>query len=103
MQNLSTFWNRSIIFAEIGYCSNFGTNINPGSCWSQESNTSALDLTAQSNCYSAFFQAIWSKQNWFNGVFFWGWTTDPNAGGVKDEGYTPNGKPSADVCKQYWS
>ena len=96
-KNLSaTYNNKKIIFAEIGYCSTNGANKNPAFCGS------TLNIEAQTNCYQAFFDAIY-KQSFLQGVFWWDWATDPGNAGLQNKAFTPNGKPAANLCKQYFS
>lgn len=99
LESLSTQWNRPLFFAEIGFCSSTGTNSNPAGCGGDGA---PLNLQAQANAYSAFFQALWG-QDWFSGVFWWAWNTDTSNGGPSDTGFSPNGKPAASVMKQYYS
>ena len=80
--------NKMIVFGEIGYCSCYGTNINPDQCL--QSNQ-PLNITAQENCYSAFLNSIYS-QPFTYGVFLWNWKTDSNDKGNQNKGYTVNGK-----------
>ena len=47
--------------------------------------------TSQAVCYQAMFQAVYD-QPWFDGVYFWAWTTNPDDAGVNGEAFTPNGR-----------
>ena len=70
LQSLSEKYNgKEIIFAEIGYCSNEGTNVEPWNCWDSKT---ANSQQSQSNCYQAMFNTVY-QQSWFKGVFFWDW------------------------------
>jgi hypothetical protein len=89
--------NKPITFAEIGYCSVTGANVNPANNCGNET---MLNTTAQRNLYEAFFLGVY-PQPWLKGVFWWAWATDPANGGVKDASFTPHGKPAEEVMK-FW-
>jgi hypothetical protein len=93
LANLSSQYNhKPILFTEIGYCSDAGSNITPYSC----PNPVSLDLTEQANDYQAVFDNVVS-QSWFAGVYWWAWSTNPDAGGPTDAGYSPQNKPAEAV------
>lgn len=50
--------------------------------------------------------AIWLDQvrraEWIDGVFFWLWYSDPNAGGMNDRDYTVQNKPAQVIIRQHW-
>ena len=98
LKSLHKQYNKYIIFGEVGYCSNHGTNIDPYKCL--QSNQS-LDINAQTNCYDAFFEGLWTQVPNY-GVFFWSWHTDPNDKGNENKGYTINGKNAAGLVRYYW-
>jgi len=87
--------NKSIIFSEIGFCSKRGTNVNPAACIGSE-----LDLNAQAMLYESVYQTFWHL-DWFQGIFWWAWETNPSDGGPKDSGFSPNGKPAEQVMLKY--
>jgi hypothetical protein len=105
IEGLSTKWNKSIIFVEIGYTSAYKAHARPYnmnlisfddcSVWAL-----CIFLQEQQNCYEAFFRTFWS-QNWFDGVFWWLWRTDPHDGYTSDPGFSPVGKP-AEMTMNYW-
>eukprot|EP01084_Bolivina_argentea_P088188 159238_1 len=100
LASLSQKYNgKEIIFAEIGYCSNQGTNVEPWNCWDSKTPNSEQ---AQANCYEAMFNTVY-QESWFKGVFFWDWSTDPKDAGASNNGYNPSGKSAAAVCKQNFS
>ena len=58
-----------------------------------------LNMQAQADAYTAFFEAAYS-QPWFKGAFFWDWETNPHQGGRCDGGafsFTPAGKLAEQV------
>jgi hypothetical protein len=87
-------WERPIIFTEIGYRSLDGTNQAP----SNFQNSGNIDLQEQADCYQAVFDAL-GDETWWQGVFWWNWTTNPNQGGPNDNGYTANNKPAENVLR----
>lgn len=92
--------SKKIIFTEIGYCSQNGTNTQP---WNYNVSLTK-DLQEQADCYQAALE-VFKNATWFEGWFWWGWETDPNAGkpGTPDEKkYTPQNKPAQEVLRQYY-
>jgi len=91
---------KKIIFTEIGYCSQNGTNTEP---WNY--NLSPVkDLQEQADCYQAALE-VFRNATWFEGWFWWSWETDPNAGkpGTPDElHYTPQNKPAQEILYHYY-
>jgi hypothetical protein len=93
----STQTGKDIIFTEIGYCSQDGTNTEPWN-WNISPNT---DLKEQADCYNAALE-VFKEKTWFKGWFWWNWETDPNAGGPADKHFTPQNKPAQTVLRQYY-
>jgi hypothetical protein len=91
LRDLSQKWDRRILFTEVGYQSRDGTNQTP---WNVESAT--IDLQEQADCYQALFEAF-AEQEWWQGVFWWNWTTNPNQGGTLDTDFTANNKPAENI------
>lgn len=91
--------SKKIVFTEIGYVSQDGTNTQP---WSGFSPPHAIDLQEQADCYHAALENFRSR-TWFMGWFWWNWETDPNAGGPTDNWYPLQNKPAQDVLNQYYS
>jgi len=88
---------KPIVFTEIGYTSQNGTNTEP---WTNVSQT--VDLQEQADCYQAALE-VFKDKSWFNGWFWWDWETNPNAGGLADTNYTPQNKPCQNILYQYYS
>lgn len=92
---------KPILFAEWGYLS---MDQSGWRTWELEGDPKAygLNLTAQRNCYEAFFEALWDEP-WFAGGFVWQWYCDaPNAGGSNDKDHTPQNKPAFEVLKKWY-
>ncbi len=91
---------RRVLFTEFGYRSIDYTAHKP---WSADREESGINLEAQTNAKKAIFQAFWNE-DWFAGGFVWKWFIDhPNAGGTKDNRFTPQNKPAQEVIKSYYS
>jgi hypothetical protein len=96
----STNWpDMNVMFTEVGYCSYAGTNITP---YAGPSSSSVLDISEQNNCYMALL-SVCSNYSWWKGAFWWSWETNPNAGGLDDNDYTPQNKPASTVTlREYY-
>jgi hypothetical protein len=90
---------KKIVFTEIGYYSQDGTNIQP---WTGFSPPHEIDLQEQADCYQAALENF-RNRTWFMGWFWWNWETDPNAGGPTDNWYPLQNKPAQDILNQYYS
>lgn len=98
---------KPVIFTELGYRSMEDAAIEPWR-WPEERETrpaifaTASELENQTNCYEAFFQAVWS-QDWFAGVYFWKWfpTVETEPGKV-GRGFTPQNKPAEQVMREWY-
>lgn len=98
LDRLAQHWDKPIIITEVGYMSVDGTNILPG-FWSLQGD---LDMQEQADAYQAFFESFQGKP-WWQGVFWWSLSTDPNQGGADDMGYSFHNKPAEDILKQFFS
>ncbi|MCK4413291.1 MAG: hypothetical protein KAY32_07095 [Candidatus Eisenbacteria sp.] len=87
----------SIVFTEIGYRSVDGANIHP---W-EWTTSGTVDLQEQVDCYEAALQTFCDR-DYFRGFFWWDWEPDPDHGGPTDNGYSPHGKPAADVLADWY-
>lgn len=94
---LSKKWNRPVIFTEVGYRSLDGANKVP----SNYQITGAPDLQEQADCYQAVFETF-TGQDWWQGVFWWNWSTDPEQGGLTEIYYTANNKPAEEILRVYY-
>ncbi len=85
-----------LLFTEVGYLSQKGAAAWP---W-REAADEPVDLEEQTRCYRAFVQA-WqdAPPTLLGGVYFWNWY---GWGGPRSSGYTPRGKPAADVMRQFF-
>ena len=90
-------WNKPVIITEVGYMSVDGASILPGD-WSLQGD---IDLQEQADAYQAFFEAF-QGQDWWQGVFWWSLSTDPNQGGPNDRGYSFHDKPAEAVLRRFF-
>ncbi|MDB5166207.1 MAG: hypothetical protein JWM37_279 [Candidatus Saccharibacteria bacterium] len=98
LQALSTKYNKPVLFTEVGYQSRMGNLNDPGN----SGQGYGLDVNLQANAYQALFD-YWNNQGYMIGTFFWDWSSDPNAGGVNDNNYTPQNKPAETVMKSWFT
>lgn len=83
-----------LIFTEVGYYSQEGTNIYP---WDY-TRDKKLSLEEQRRCYQAFVD-VWGQSQVLQGAFFWNWFSP---GGPADKGYTPRGKPAECILRGWY-
>jgi hypothetical protein len=85
---------RKLLFTEVGYPS-----LDGGACYPWDYTRKAdFDGEEQRRAYAAF-ESAWDGVPELGGVFFWIWAGD---GGQGDTGYTPRGKPAADVLRAWF-
>jgi len=87
-----------IIFTEVGYQSVDGTNITP---WWRDPASYPVDLQEQADCYEALLSQC-QLRTWCQGVFWWNWETDPNAGGPGNPYHPMQNKPAEQVLQDYY-
>jgi hypothetical protein len=90
--------HKPILLLEAGWCSLDNASYEPWDYTRQELN---LDLDLQKRLYEGFFASWWGKPQ-SAGFLMWEWTPE-SPGGPDDKGYTPRGKPAADVMKAWLS
>ncbi|MEI7827529.1 MAG: hypothetical protein WCI87_07045 [Euryarchaeota archaeon] len=89
--------NKPVMFSEIGYRSIDYAAKHP---WDWEE-TGVYRANGQANCYEAAWR-VFANKPWFAGMFWWGWFSDPNAGGAGNTDYTPQNKPAQSVLTAQW-
>jgi len=90
--------HKPIILLEAGWCSLANASYRS---WDYTQTELPVDLDLQKRLYEGFFQSWWGKPQ-FAGFLMWEWTPE-SAGGPEDKGYTPRGKPAADVMKEWFA
>jgi hypothetical protein len=86
---------KPLILTEVGYPSYDGANMHP---W-DETRAGRVDVDEQRRCYEAFADAT-RDASFLSGVYFWNWF---GVGGPNDRGYSPRGKPAAQVIERYFA
>lgn len=95
IENLSSSFNKSVIFTEIGYQNRNGTARAPW--WV----SGELDNQEQEDAYEAAFEAFWNR-TWFKGMFWWDRDTYPYTDYRYDNGFRTLGKPAERVMKKWY-
>jgi hypothetical protein len=97
IEKIQKKFNRPVIFTEIGYRSDADAAVEPWR-WPQHSPEVKISNEAQSNCYEAFFRAVWNK-HWMAGAYFWKWYPHgPQR--MAEYDFTPQGKPAEKVMAE---
>lgn len=108
MKSAWDFWNndgigafaqsvgKPVIITEVGYRSLDNARLDPWN-WSRGG---SIDLQEQANAYDALM-GYWNDYPYMQGVIFWEWSTNPNAGG-NDTAYTPQNKPAEEVMSRWF-
>jgi len=94
---LATKWGKKIIFTEVGFRNQDGTNIDPVD-WEAEGTP---DSQEQRLCYAATLGACW-YQDWMLGMFWWEWGTLGEAEANEEMGYQPLGYPAEQELRHWW-
>ena len=97
LYTLSRQYHRSVLFAEIGYCSVLGATAHPSYAYSS---AQPVSQQAQANAYIALLDGI-RGASWLRGVIWWHWDT-PNAAVVNRE-FSMRDKAAECVIAHYWS
>jgi hypothetical protein len=100
LEKCSRKYDKPILFTEYGYRSADGA---ASSQWlTERDHTLPSNMKAQVNAYEALFRTFW-KESWFAGGFLWNWFSDhAGAGGMDNNGYTPQNKPASKVIRAWY-
>lgn len=90
--------NKPLMFIEIGYRSLDNSYQDPWN-WSRGGN---VNLQTQANTYEAVL-SYWNDHSYIAGLYFWNWSSDPNAGGNSSTDYTPQYKPAQDTMARWFT
>ncbi len=88
---------KPVVFGEVGFRSITNAHKDPSN-WSVGG---CYDGAEQARDYDAMF-AYWNTVPWMQGAYVWDWKTKPDAGGVGDTGFTPQGKPAQQVMASWF-
>jgi len=95
-QRTKTVW-----LLEIGMPSAKGYSAQPWEWKSLHKHQDRVDLKMQTGAVAAWLNAA-NRTKYIDGVFFWNWYSDPDAGGANDLDYTVQNKPAEIMIRQYW-
>lgn len=88
---------KPLLFGEIGYRSIDGARWAPWD-WARGG---AANQDEQANAYDALM-SYWNTYDYMAGVFWWDWSTNPNAGGAGNTDYTPQNKKAEEVLSRWF-
>jgi hypothetical protein len=95
LKNLSSEYNKPVVFTEVGYESSKGTNQEP---YAEVRN--GYDPSEQENCYTAFFNVFSQQTSWMKGVFWWALALPlPSA---DDQSWVQYEKPTGNYTLPLW-
>ena len=89
---------KPVVFTEIGYRSVASGAIEP---WEYVKG-GMVDLKTQHKAYKSVFETFWRK-DWFYGMYWWNWRTNPNIQGKYHRGFTPMDKPAQELVKKWFA
>jgi len=92
MRSFQSTLGKPVLFTEIGYQSADGANQTP---WYTNG---SFNEAEQQKCFEAALE-VWSKEPWFQGMFWWGWSVPPTPPG--DTQFSARGK-AAQTTLQTW-
>lgn len=90
-------WGKPIVFTEIGYRSVDNSHSEPADWWNQ----GPVNEEEQARNYEALF-AYWDTQPYMQGIHFWEWSSNPDAGGPNDNNFTPQNKQAQAVITKWF-
>ena len=91
-------YKKPIIITEIGFPS---TSMPWKAPWLENRELGA-HVEDQARCYEAICRAL-DGQPWLRGIYWWKWPSYLDRGGPEELGFTPNGKPAADVVTAWFN
>jgi hypothetical protein len=98
LASLAGRWKTPIVLTEIGFSSTCAAANDP---WRWVGDDEPVSEKEQALCYEAAFRALWG-QPWLEGIYWWKWFIDPDAGGPNDSGFTPQGKEAERVLARWY-
>lgn len=91
-------FGKPVLFTEIGFTSRAKPWQNPH----ERKGGVAPSFEDQALCYQAIFETFQSKP-WFYGFYWWKWPTYLDYGGKHHSGFTPNGKLTEQVVREWYA
>lgn len=100
VKRLSKQINKQVLFTEYGYRSVDYTAKEP---WDSNRSNQGINLEAQSIALQVLYDEFW-QEDWFAGGFLWKWFHNfEEAGGEKNDRFTPQNKPAEKVIRKQYS
>lgn len=90
-------WRKKVMITEVGFRSIRNAQVDPYDYQRQ----APVDMQAQARSYEAVIDMV-RDHSFLSGMYLWSWDCTPTAGGLKDTGYTPQGKPAQGVMARLW-
>jgi hypothetical protein len=102
LEDLSTKYDKPILFSEVGYRSDETATIKPWE-WdsSEEVKASKMSHATQHLAYEALFQQLWD-QKWFAGMYFWQWHNTSSSSPRDSMDFTPRFKPAENTLAKWY-
>lgn len=97
IESIQQKYNKPVYFTEIGFTSTQSPWLQPH----ETARRKPLNLQDQARCYNAIFLALENK-DWCQGLFWWKWPSFLEYGGMRDNDFTPNGKPAEAVLRKWY-
>jgi len=89
---------KPLLFAEIGYRSIDGSRMAPWD-WARGG---AVNQDEQANAYEALM-SYWNDHGYMGGIYWWDWSTNPDAGGSGSGDFTPQNKKAQQVMTKWFT
>ncbi|MDP3771366.1 MAG: fibronectin type III domain-containing protein [bacterium] len=98
IRQLHERFGKPVIFTEIGFLSCERAGEKP---WEYPCRRTVAPAV-QANLYEGTLR-FWAGVDWMLGFHFWRWDTNPDAGGATNGDYVPQGKPTEEMLRRYWT
>ena len=96
LERLHERWGKDVLLTEIGYPSAGSAVRTPYEASGRQ------DLDLQERAVEAAL-AVWAERPWVAGTTWWEWSTQPDTIGERDRSFALNGKPAADVIRDWYT
>ncbi|MCZ6702355.1 MAG: hypothetical protein O6940_04860 [Ignavibacteria bacterium] len=99
LEEVQRKYNKPVLFTEAGFRS---SRAPWKSAFEKEDERLDTSFSNQVRAYNSFFKAA-SERDWLEGIFWWKWPSYLEFGGDPHRDlYTPNGKPTEDVVREWY-
>lgn len=96
LDELRRTYRKPVLFTELGYQSLLGTARRPAGLGNGD-----VSQAAQARAYEAAFR-VWSKVDWFRGIWWWDWSAEGLNASVDDGSFRPAGKQAENVLRRFY-